>query len=401
MKKYPLIGLGVLYIIGMSACNSHKNDMPAHSHEHHSHHSHKGHEHHDHDHDHDHADHSDEGEEDKETSEITLSPDKAKELGVKTTHIEKSPFSEVIKVVGFCNASTNDFSLASAPSSGIITLMPDISVGKAVYKGQVIARISGEGMAGGDANANARIALETAKKELDRLTPLHADGIVSTRDYNSALAEYEKAKAAVGSSKTGSQVTARTTGVITELFVYDGAFVEQGASIASITSNDRLTIKADVPVRFSGSVNRIADCNLVFAGKDSVYTLQSLNGKQISGSVGRVANGYMPVYFEITSDGNILSGMPVELYLKGANKESVITVPLTALSEQQGIYYVYEQLDEDCYKKIPVKTGNNDGVNVEILSGINEGMNIVTEGTLFVKLAESSGAVPEGHSHSH
>ena len=224
---------------------------------------------------------------------------------------------------------------------------------------------------------------------------------MSTRDYNSALAEYEKAKAAVGSSKTGSQVTARTAGVITELLVYDGAFVEQGASIASITSNDRLIIKADVPVRFSGSVNRIADCNLVFAGLDSVYTLQSLNGKQISGSVGRVANGYMPVYFEITSDGNILSGMPVELYLKGANKESVITVPLTALSEQQGIYYVYEQLDEDCYKKIPVKTGNNDGVNVEILSGINEGMNIVTEGTLFVKLAESSGAVPEGHSHSH
>ncbi len=375
--------------------------MPAHTHEHHQNHS--GHDH-DHQHEHNHHDHDHEPvaeTPEEESDEITLSPDKAKELGVIAQPVKRSDFSEIIKVIGFCNTATTDFSLASASSSGIVTLSKVISLGQTVAKGQIIAKISGVGMAGGDVNENARIALDVAKKELDRLTPLHKDGIVSTRDYNAAVAEYQKAKAAAGNSSVGSQVIARSSGVITELFVSDGAYVEQGAAIASITTNDRLTIQADVPVHYLKTLSQIADCNLIFAGIDSVYTLESLNGKRISGNVGRVSNGYMPVYFEITGDGNIMNGMPVEIYLKGANKKNALTVPLSALSEQQGVYYIYEQLDEDCYRKIPVKIGNNDGVNVEVLSGVDEGKNIVTEGMLFVKLAESSGAVPEGHSHSH
>lgn len=391
MRLYNVIGLSVLYLLGMSACNSHKNDMPAHTHDHHDHTHHSAHTH----------GNSHEMDDEESGDEISLSEDKARELGVKSSPIARSEFSDVIRVVGFCTTSTSDFSLASASSDGIITLQPGISVGQSVSKGQTIATISGVGLAGGDANENARITLEIAKKELDRLTPLHQDGIVSTRDFNAALAEYEKAKAAVGSSAVGSLVKARTPGMISELYVADGAFVEQGAPIASIISNDRLTIQADVPVRFSQAVRQVSDCNLVFPGIDSVYTLRALNGRQISAGGSRVSNGYVPVYFEVSSDGNIMSGMPVEIYLKGTPRHDALVVPLGALSEQQGIYYVYEQLDEDCYRKLPVKIGNTDGVNVEILSGVTEGSDIVTEGMLFVKLAESSGAVPEGHSHSH
>ena len=47
-----------------------------------------------------------------------------------------------------------------------------------------------------------------------------------------------------------------------------------------------------------------------------------------------------------------------------------------------------------------VSIGISDGQNVEILSGINPGMNIVTSGAIIVKLATNAGAVP-GHSHEH
>lgn len=53
-------------------------------------------------------------------------------------------------------------------------------------------------MAGGDVTENARVQVEAAKRELQRLEPLHAEGIVSTRDYNAALQAYEIAKAALG-----------------------------------------------------------------------------------------------------------------------------------------------------------------------------------------------------------
>lgn len=400
MKKLLIWGLSASYIIALSACNSHKNDMPAHSHEHHDAHEHV-HSHHDNHHNSDGHDHSHDTEAEEDGDEISLSADKAAELGVKTQKIENTDFSEIIKVVGFCSASTSDFSVASAPSSGIVTFLPGISLGQYVNKGQVIARISGSGLAGGDANENARIALEIAKKELDRLTPLHNDGIVSTRDYNAALAEYQKAKAASGNSNAGSQVTARTSGVITELLASEGSFVDQGAAVATVTSNELLTIQADVPVRFYPSVKDVEDCNFTFAGLDSVYSLKSLCGRPITQKAARVTNGYMPIFFEIRSNGSILDGMPAEIYLKGKNRENITVVPLSSISEQQGIYYVYEKLDDDCYRKLPVKIGNNDGVQVEILSGLESGKEIVTEGTLFVKLAESSGVVPEGHSHTH
>ena len=47
-----------------------------------------------------------------------------------------------------------------------------------------------------------------------------------------------------------------------------------------------------------------------------------------------------------------------------------------------------------------VKTGMSNGINIEILSGIDPGMEIVTKGAVIVKLAANSGAVP-GHSHEH
>ncbi len=38
-------------------------------------------------------------------------------------------------------------------------------------------------------------------------------------------------------------------------------------------------------------------------------------------------------------------------------------------------------------------------MNIEIKSGLKPGDEVVTEGTTFVRLAETSGVVPEGHKH--
>lgn len=403
MNKLGYIGLCAMIGAGLCGCNSAAKNYGLDHHDHgHSHqheaHSHEGHDHHEHGHDHNHAGEDAHGEEDG--NEITLDVHQAEEFGVKTTVIEPSDFSEIIKVSGSCEASPTDATVATATSSGILTLSPGITIGKAVNSGQSLGTISAKGMSGGDANANAAVAVEVAKKELDRLAPLHKEGIVSTRDYNAAEAEYKRALAAAGSSKSGSSVVARSAGIITELTAVDGAYVEAGAPIAVISANKRLMIRADLPVRFS-SAARSTDCNIAFPGIDSIYSLSDLGGRAVASASGSVKNGYIPVYFEIESDGIVRDGMLAEVYLKGASKQGVITVPLSAVTEQQGVNFVYERLDEDCYRKLPVKLGNNDGKSVEIVSGLEPGKEIVTEGVLFVKLAESSGAVPEGHSHSH
>jgi multidrug efflux pump subunit AcrA (membrane-fusion protein) len=111
--------------------------------------------------------------------------------------------------------------------------------------------------------------------------------------------------------------------------------------------------------------------------------------------------GYIPIYFTFNNDGTFIPGSMVEVYLIGASRDNVISVPVTALSEQQGDHFVYIKLDEEGYVKAPVKLGTRDGVRVEILDGVHAGDQVVVQGTTTVRLAETSSVVPEGHSHNH
>ena len=78
----------------------------------------------------------------------------------------------------------------------------------------------------------------------------------------------------------------------------------------------------------------------------------------------------------------------------------VLALPVTALTEEQGLYFIYLQLDEEGYKKQEVTLGANDGKEVQILTGLKAGDRVVTKGAYQVKLASASNAIP-AHSHEH
>ena len=67
-------------------------------------------------------------------------------------------------------------------------------------------------------------------------------------------------------------------------------------------------------------------------------------------------------------------------------------MPRTALTEEQGIFFVYLQLDEEGYKKQEVTLGADNGKSVQILTGIKPGNRVVTEGAYQVRLASASNA---------
>lgn len=313
----------------------------------------------------------------------------------------------MIPVTGRIMPTTGSESVVTSPTSGVVRFNRSITQGSRVGVGTQIATVSGAAVAGGDAMEAARLDLEAAKRELDRITPLHESGIVSTRDYNAALAAYESARNAAGASSTakssGSSATARTAGVITSLLVKEGDYVEAGAPIATVSSNERLTLRADLPLRYNSRAARVVGANIRPAYSDSVIPLSALGGKVISPSLTSADDrpGYIPVYFTLGNNGAMVAGSYADVYLILSENHQAVIVPVGAVSEQQGEHFVYVRLDEECYEKRPVTLGDTDGVSVEILKGINPGEDVVTSGMIFVKLAESSGAVPEGHSHSH
>ena len=96
----------------------------------------------------------------------------------------------------------------------------------------------------------------------------------------------------------------------------------------------------------------------------------------------------------------MIPGSFVEVYLLGRTQEGVISLPRTALTEEQGSYFVYLQLDEECYRKQLVTPGTDNGQRVQILSGLEPGQRVVVKGAYQVKLAGASNAIP-AHSHEH
>ena len=130
--------------------------------------------------------------------------------------------------------------------------------------------------------------------------------------------------------------------------------------------------------------------------------LYSIGGRLLSsGKSMPEGTFYVPVIFECNNVGNILPGSFAEIWLLGNEQREALTVPLTALTEEQGVFFVYVQKDKEHYEKREVKTGGQDGVRVEILKGIQANEKVVTQGAIHVKLASQSGTIPEGHNHNH
>lgn len=334
--------------------------------------------------------------------EIVIEPADAQQFGVMTDTVTISPFNEAIHVSGQITNSTSDEAMLTASIPGIITIKPNISVGMQVKAGTTIANISAKKITGGNPEEAARVAVANAKRQLDRLEPLLKEGIVTRREYDEALAAYNTALAAVSPGASGT-VSSPISGVITQLAVSTGQYVETGSPIAMVSRSNTLVLRADLPEKYRAMLPRITSATFRTPYGNEWIEIESLNGKraQVETPDAQAKAGYIPVYFCIVNDGSLSAGAYIDMCLTGDSGEMAIAVPTTALSEQQGNYFVYVKTGEHSYKKRKVCIGESNGLMTRIDDGLSEGETIVVKGTTIVKLAESSGAVPEGHSHSH
>ena len=336
-------------------------------------------------------------------NEIILPVESAKKFGVYSQMVKPRDFNNIIKVSGQIEATPSEQSIVSATAPGIIKFKPGIVEGKNVGKGTVIATISSKNISGGDPNESARIAVAATKRELDRLKPLHDDGIVTTKEYNAAKQAYEEALAAYSGSPSGGVAKTATSGAITQLLVKEGEYVTAGQPIATLSGSTRLILRADLPEKYYPYLSTINNATFKPSYATETINLKAVNGKMISTPSTATAQqtGYIPIHFSFDNNGAAVPGAYVEVYLIGSTKPDAIVLPIDAITEQQGKHYVYVKLDDECYEKRLVTLGNSDGSEIEILSGLSRKDEVVTKGAVIVKLAESSGAVPEGHSHNH
>ncbi|MDE6286253.1 MAG: efflux RND transporter periplasmic adaptor subunit [Muribaculaceae bacterium] len=330
-----------------------------------------------------------------------LAPVMAERFGVKVNKVEAAPLGTSLRATGVVADAADGAAVVSAPVAGTVRFAAGIMPGAQLKAGATVATINTAGVAGGDSNAAAKAALDAAKRELDRLEPLHRDRLVTDDVYNAARAAFESARAAYSAGAAGGRAAAPISGAVTELLVEQGGYVEAGAAIARMSAARKLVLRVDVPERQRSRLAGVTGVNVRVPGSDDVVPLKAAR-IQAAPAVAAAMPGYVPGYFEIVNDGTLAPGATVDAWLTSdAGGAAVLSVPRTAIAEQQGNYYVYRRLDEDCYMKLPVKTGASDGMRVVITSGLEGGEEIVTEGVTAIRLAETAGVVPEGHSHNH
>ena len=398
MRKAIFIGTLGLFLLG--ACNSKTG---------------AGHDEHDHateQHDHEaegpeHEGHNHEAEESHGNSnEIVLTPEKAKAAGVKVSEVQPGTFHQVIKTSGQVLAAQGDERMAVATVAGVVSFRHRVTEGMNVSQGTPLVVLSSNHMAEGDPVRKARVAYEAAKQEYERMEALREDQIVSEKDFTQAWQTYENARisyeaVAKNQSENGQVVTSPIGGYVKSLLVKEGDYVTVGQPLVSITQNRRLFLRADVSERYYADLKGIASAHFRTPYDDEVYDLEKLDGRLLSyGKASGEQGYYIPVTFEFDNRGDVVPGAFVEVYLLSRPMKDVLTLPETALTEEQGSFFVYRQLDEECYEKQLVTVGADDGQRVQILSGIRAGDRIVTQGAYQVKLASASNAIP-AHTHEH
>ena len=336
--------------------------------------------------------------------EIMLAPAKAKAAGVASMEIQPKAFRQVIKASGEVQAAQGNESTIVANVAGVVSFQRSVTEGMQVGKGATIMTISASKLQDGDPAERARIAYEAAKADFARARRLVKSQIVSQKEFNAIKEKFENAKVAYealseNQTDKGVAVSAPMGGYIKNLLVKEGDYVAVGQPLATVTQNNRLFLRADVSERYYKYLNGITSANFKTPYDNQVYELEALNGKLLS--YGKSAGSfYVPVTFSFDNKGDIIPGSFVEIYLLSKDMENTIVLPVEALTEEQGLYFIYIQKCAESYKKQEVKLGASNGKEVQILSGVNPGDKVVVKGAYHVKLASASNALP-AHSHEH
>ena len=240
------------------------------------------------------------------------------------------------------------------------------------------------------ANAN----LIKAQKDIDRYTMLLQNDAIARQTVDQAQAAYETSKAQVAVAKAGvlsaktdlsySLITAPFTGRIGISQVKLGAQVSPGTTLLN-------TISAETPMGVDVVVNE-QDIDRFYKlqkqGTDSTFKLQLPDGS-LYNRTGKVAaidrgvasgTGTIKVRVEFPNEDDALKdGMSCVLNVLNNDSGERLQIPYKSVSEQMGEFFVFVSQDTIA-KQHKVKLGPRIGSDVVIMSGLQQGDKVITDG---------------------
>ncbi len=334
------------------------------------------------------------------SSEGTAPAEAAKETGrppvaVSVAPASRADFEESIEIVG---TLAPKFSAdVQSEVTGTVTAV-HVTEWVPVRKGDQLARLDTTETEAGIAalkamEAQARVAESRAKREYERAQQLQKFGLITPQAFDDAKSAVEAAEAATAASMAQtrtaqarlakSTIVAPISGVVAFRGVNVGDRVENmgsGEPLFRIVDNRLLDLTVSVPSSRLSSVK---------VGQVIDFTTDALPGRTFTGKVMFInpaidaASRSAKVVVEVPNqDGQLKGGAFVKGRIVVASRPGILQVPREALLNwnlEQQTADVFIARGEKAEKRV-VKTGQSNGVTVEVVSGLEDGDPVVVRG---------------------
>lgn len=167
---------------------------------------------------------------------------------------------------------------------------------------------------------------------------------------------------------------AEEAGIVTEVFYEAGDSLRDIGAMLSYAAPDDMTISVDVTQEDIVDLNVGDKVDITFtAYGDTAYegSIRSIDTTATSRESNAVS---YTVVIAVEGDTALLySGMTADVIFVTKQKEDVVYVSRKAVMEENGSYYVYYKTPAGEMERKEVETGMDNGIYIEILSGLEEG----------------------------
>jgi HlyD family secretion protein len=205
--------------------------------------------------------------------------------------------------------------------------------------------------------------------------------------YQAALAQLDLARAQTTQSKArldelrinlaNTVITSPVNGFVAKRNVDPGAFVSQQTPVADVVDITRVRLVANVVEK---------DLKALQSGNNARVEVDAFPGEKFSGRIARVspvldpATRTAPIEIEIPNpEFRLKPGMYARVGITTQAKKEALVLPSTAVVDLGGRRGVF-QLQNDVAVFRTVQVGTEQGSVVEILSGLNEGDQVISTG---------------------
>ncbi|MBT7553748.1 MAG: efflux RND transporter periplasmic adaptor subunit [Flavobacteriaceae bacterium] len=299
---------------------------------------------------------------------------------VETLVLKSEKFSHYVELQG--NVKSDKLLIIYPEFSGILNKIY-VSSGEKVIKGQLLATIQDGGLK--EQLSQLEINYNLTKTTFERQERLWAQNIGSEIQFLQAKSMFEAQKNGVEQLKKQIEKTiikAPFSGTIDNVIAKEGEVVYPGRSnIMLLLNMDSMYVESNVPEKYLNSIYKGKDAKLEFP----------LIGKYLNTSIRQAGNFINPnnrtykIELNIPKNNlNIKPNLNTKVRVNDYSSDNAILIKEGLISiDSNNEKYVYkiERKEKKTYvSKTIIKIGENDGNHIEVLSGLSENDEIVSEG---------------------